>query len=119
MPVTMEQVLDHLDREEPDYALAARLGPDALPHLATLLRGDDEGRATKAASLAGAIGTRESVDVLEIAATDVRPTVRVAAAAATRQLAAPEANRVLAVLLKDTDAGVRKVALRSVPTADR
>jgi HEAT repeat protein len=119
MPVTMEQVLNHLDREEPDYGLAAQLGTEALPHLVALLQGDDEARATKAASLAGAIESRESVNVLEIAAADVRPTVRVAAAAATSRLAAPEANRILGALVEDPDAGVRKVALRAVPEANR
>jgi HEAT repeat protein len=115
MPVTMEQVLDHLDREEPDYDdAAALLGVEALPHLATLLQGDDLARATKAASLAGAISSAESVGLLQMAATNPRPTVRVAAAAATSQLAPPEASQVLAVLLEDADAGVRKVALRAV-----
>jgi HEAT repeat protein len=114
MPVTMEQVLNHLDREEPDYRRAAQLGPEALPHLRVLLQGDDVARATKAASLAGIIAASDSVDVLELAAADTRPTVRVAAAAATSHLEPPEANRVLAALVADTDAGVRKVALRSM-----
>jgi HEAT repeat protein len=109
----MEQVLNHLDREEPDYAQAAQLGPEALPLLAELVQGDDEARATKAASLAGAIQSRESADVLEMAARDDRPGVRVAAAAATERLPGPEADRVLAVLLDDHDAGVRKMALRA------
>jgi HEAT repeat protein len=117
MPVTMEQVLDHLDREEPDYGQAARLGPEALPHLATLVRGDDLGRATKAASLAGAISSPESVDVLRTAAADPRLTVRVAAAAAASHLAPPDASRVLAPLLDDADAGVRKVAQSSLDSS--
>ena len=41
MPVSMEQVRAHLDRDEPDYPAAAQLGPEALPHLRQLAQGDD------------------------------------------------------------------------------
>ena len=41
MPVTMEQVINELDREEPEYQQAAQLGPEALPHLITLIQGDN------------------------------------------------------------------------------
>lgn len=115
MSVTMQQVLDHLDREEPDYDdAAALLGVEALPHLAVLIHGDDLARATKATSLAGAINGSESVRLVQEAATSARATVRVAAAAATSHLAPADASQVLAVLLEDADAGVRKVALRAV-----
>lgn len=47
MPVTMQQVLDHLDQEEPDDGQAALLGPDALPHLQALINGDDVAQAAR------------------------------------------------------------------------
>ncbi|GIG23692.1 hypothetical protein Cch01nite_44160 [Cellulomonas chitinilytica] len=120
MSVSMEQVLGYLDAEEPNYVAAARtLGADALPHLESLIRGDDLARATKAASLAGVIRTPESAQVLAIAAGHDDATVRVAAAAATNHLDPSDASPVLSVLLDDADAGVRKLALRSVsPGAD-
>ena len=79
MPVTMEQVINQLDREEPEYAQAAQLGSEALPHLVTLIRGKNLGLAAKATSLAGLINARQSADVLEIAARHPEPVVRVAA----------------------------------------
>lgn len=53
MPIVMDQVLNQLDRDEPNYLQAARLGAEALPHLITLIQGQNVGLAAKAASLAG------------------------------------------------------------------
>jgi HEAT repeat protein len=94
MAVTMEQVRKALDPEEPDYAKAAKLGPEALPHLAKLIAGKDPGLASKAASLAGMIGGEKAAPVLE-------------KAAASKDVRVP--------LVADDDVGVQKVALRSVP----
>jgi hypothetical protein len=38
MSITMEQILNHVRRDEPDYVQAASLRPDALPQLGTLLQ---------------------------------------------------------------------------------
>src|SRR4051812_22614096 len=99
MPVTMEQVRKALDPEEPDYAKATKLGPDALPHLQKLIQGRDPGLASKAASLAGMIGGEQAGAVLEKAAghRDVR--VRVAAAHSAQHLPAAAASQVLATLV--------------------
>jgi HEAT repeat protein len=114
MPVTMDQVRSFLDSDEPDYPEAARqLGPDALPHLQTLVAGNDPLLASKAAYLAGQLGTAQSSAVVALAAESPYPEVRVAAAAAARHLPAPQADTVLSTVLADSDVGVRKVALRS------
>jgi HEAT repeat protein len=115
MPVTMEQVRKALDPEEPDYAKATKLGPDALPHLAKLIGGRDPGLASKAASLAGMIGGERAVPVLEKAAGHKDARVRVAAAHSAQNLAPEAASGILAGLVVDADVGVQKVALRSVP----
>ena len=119
MPVTMEQVRKALDPEEPDYAKAMKLGPDALPHLEKLIAGKDPGLASKAASLAGMIGgasgDAKAVRALEKAANHKDVRVRVAAAHSAKNLSAPDASHVLASLVTDEDVGVQKVALRSVP----
>ena len=117
MPVTMEQVRKALDPEEPDYAKATKLGPEALPHLAKLVGGKDASLASKAASLAGMIGTERAVPVLEKAAASKDVRVRVAAAHSAQFLPPPGASAVLAPLMADADVGVQKVALRSVPRA--
>jgi hypothetical protein len=117
MAVTMQQVRAELDPDEPDYACAAGLGADALPHLETLIEGADAQLAAKAASLAGMISAADSSAVLEKAARHGDPRVRVAAAAASRNLSDAEASRLLSHLVGDSDIGVQKVALRSVPPA--
>ena len=115
MALSMEQILEYLQCDEPDYGRASKLGPDALPFLENLVEGDDAMLAAKAASLAGMIGTDKAVDVLGKAANSADPTVRVAAAAAARGLDDEPASRVLSKLVGDSDFGVQKTALKSLP----
>ncbi len=113
----MEQVVNALLPDEPDYQAAATLGPEALPLLQQLVAGDNVELATKAASLAGHIDHPQAAGVLQVAANSNLPTVRVAAAGATRHLPAHMVTPVLQRLLLDADAGVRKVALSAIPEA--
>jgi HEAT repeat protein len=113
MPVTMQQVLAEIDKDEPNYARAAKLGPDAVPHLRQIAEADDPLRASKAAYLASLIPGQGSVDLLTAAAAHHAPEVRVAVAHALRNTKeAPPA--VLETLLEDSDPGVRKVTLGTV-----
>jgi len=111
MQVTLQEVLRQLDIDEPDYTALAALGPDAVPHLTTLIRGEDPGIASKAAYLASLIHSDESVDALSLAVASPHDTVRVAAAAALRNLPPPQAARLADRLLDDADVGVRKLAV--------
>jgi hypothetical protein len=115
MTVTLEQVRAALEPEEPNYEQAARFGPEALPHLQTLIREGDQMLASKAAYLAGLIRDEKSAEVLKEAARSKHPVVRVAAAAAARHLNVSASSEVLHTLLGDGDMGVRKVALQSIP----
>lgn len=115
MTITLEQVRAALEPEEPNYERAARFGPEALPHLQTLIRTGDAMLASKAAYLAGVIRDEGSAEVLKEAARSEHPTVRVAAAAAARHLNVAASSEVLQALLSDGDTGVRKVALQSIP----
>lgn len=116
MAVTMEEVRAELERDEPNYARAAGLGPDALPHVEELARSDDTMLATKAVYLAGLIQDDRAAKLLAEAAEAEEPRVRVAAAAAARNADAESASGVLSSLVTDDDLGVRKVALKSVPS---
>jgi hypothetical protein len=116
MAVTLEQVLEVLSPEEPDYSAAERLGSQALPHLNSLVTGSDPMLASKAAYLASLIQSDQSADVLQIAAQSEDPIVRVAAAAGIRNLNQIAANQISLMLLDDTDIGIRKVVLKSLPT---
>ena len=110
MAVTLEDVLGFIDREEPAYALGSMLGDEALPVIANLIAGDDEARATKATSLASAIGTPAAAEVLAIAANNNSATVRIATAAGMRQLTPDLATPILLALAQDNDIGVRSLA---------
>ena len=113
MPVTFEDVVNQLDREEPDYTQAARLGPEALPFVRRLIQGSNIALASKAAFLAGQIAGKGSLPILGLAARHPDPVVRVAAAASVRNftgLSPTLAN----TFLSDTDAGVRKWGLRAI-----
>jgi len=116
MPITIQDVINQLDREEPDYTQAARLGAEALPFLRQLVQGNNLALASKAAFLAGQIGGQGSLQVLEVAAHHSDPIVRVAAAASAKNVT--ELSSTLAnTFLNDTDPGVRKWGLRTLEVA--
>jgi hypothetical protein len=115
MSVSMEAVLAVLEPDEPNYDKAASLGPDALPHLRTLVEGEDPMLAAKAAYAASLLAGDQGKDVVAAAAHSETASVRVAAAAAANNLPTGSAAEVLMDLVDDNDPGVRKVALSSVP----
>jgi HEAT repeat protein len=114
MSVTMADVRAQLDKEEPKYEEAARLGPGALPYLEELVKGPDVMLASKAAYLASLIKGDRSLHILEVAASHLDPIVRVAVASGLRNLTEHDAGVVLDKLTADHDQGVRKVAVKSV-----
>lgn len=113
MAIQMGDVLKALQFDEVDYEKARSLGPAALPFLRTLVSGEDEMLAAKATHLAGLIGTAAGAEVVNLAAGRSQPTIRVAAATATRELEPDLAASILLRLLADPDRGVRKRALHS------
>jgi len=114
----MEQVRKTLDPEEPNYVEGAKLGTEAIPHLETLVRAAEPMLASKAAYLASMILSEGSERVVQAAAQSPEAIVRVAAAAAARNLATGATERVLATLNRDHDEGVRKVAARALDDED-
>ena len=116
MNVTMKAVLEALEHDEPNYDKTASLGPDSLPHLRTLVQGDDPMLAAKAAFAASLIEGDQGKDIVAAAAHSETASIRVAAAATAHNLPADSAAVVLMDLIDDSDPGVRKVALSSVPS---
>lgn len=114
MSVTMKDVRAQLDREEPNYQEAARLGPEAIPYLNELVNGPDAMLASKAAYLASLIKSDKSVLVLEAASRNSEPIVRIAVASGISNLSEHEANMISDLLIEDRDLGVRKVTLKSI-----
>jgi HEAT repeat protein len=115
VPVTMEQVLAQLYPDEPDYEQAAQLGPEALPHLVQLVEKGDPALASKATYLASVINAEQTAEIVEKAARNPDPVVRVAAAASLGNLEEMPTPLVES-MLNDGDVGVRKLALRSLET---
>jgi HEAT repeat protein len=114
MAISLQQLLARLDVDEPDYPALASLGPDVVPHLATLVRQEDPGLAAKAAYLASLIASDDAPDVVSAAAASSNESVRVAAASGLRNLVSTQAAATAERLLDDSDAGVRKQALHAV-----
>jgi hypothetical protein len=115
MTVSMKDVRAALDPDEPNYDEAARLGPEALPHLDALVSSGDVMLATKATFLASLIKDAKAVEIVRKAAQSEAPAMRVAAAVAASNLTASGASDVLVDLVADPDPGVRKVARKAVP----
>src|SRR5262245_41968971 len=113
MAISLDSVRRLLASDEPDYAAAARLGPQVLPYLLQLVAGSDEGMASKAVSLTGTSEHAAAVRVLGRAAQSRSSVVRVAAAGAARRLRHPAVSEVILKLLGDADKGVRKFAIKA------
>jgi len=114
MVVTLEQVIAVLSPEEPNYTIAAKLGPDALPHLEALVKGDDVSLAAKAASLATLIQDDRSVEILMDAAKSKHDIVRLAAATGSPNLKVKGVDSVLKLLSTDETSSVSKHAKKSL-----
>ena len=67
MPVTKEQVITLLQPDEPDYALAAKLGGEAIPYIIELVKAGDPKLASRATYLAAFIDLPGSADIIEMA----------------------------------------------------
>ena len=113
MAVTMKQVRGFLEAEEPKYNGVAALGPEALPHLKKLVNGADTMLASKAAYAASLFADEEGADVLVDAANHANPVVRVAVAAALRNMPSTMNGDFMQSLFDDDDAGVRGAAVKS------
>lgn len=115
MPVTRQQVERFLVADEPDYAVAARLGAGALPHLEAIARDADVAMAVKAVHLASLISPEGAVPVVDLAASRADPVVRVVAANALARVGLDRVGDVAVRLLADPDEGVRRRAAAALP----
>jgi HEAT repeat protein len=117
MTVTRDQVITALIPDEPRYDVAAQLGPEALPHLVELVRGEDPNLASKAASLATRIKDEDSLRLLAVASEHPHPVVRIAAAAELYRLGSLGIGELVLRFLQDGDPQVRLLAVSSAVRA--
>jgi len=112
--VTRDELIAALEPDEVDYDRVVRfLGSDALPLLPELIDGERLDIAAKATSLAGRLTGEDRLPALERAARSPHAVVRIAAAAAAEYVSAPEAERLVPLLLDDAEPAVRKLAIRA------
>ncbi|MEO6681322.1 MAG: HEAT repeat domain-containing protein [Ginsengibacter sp.] len=111
-----QELINFLRQDELDYpAAAAKFGPAVLPILQEILKSDDENLATKAAYLVGYIKDESTPQILTDAADNKFATVRIAAAYGAQKIkSSPAAAKILKKVLEDNDAGVLKMAIKSV-----
>lgn len=114
-PVSMEQVRAALHRDHPDYGQVAQLGSGVVPHLAELVREEDEQLAPKAVNLAAYVKNERVTEIFRLAAVSREVKIRLAAAYNLRYLPPAEITDLLLILLSDQSLGVRKYALLAVP----
>jgi hypothetical protein len=118
MAVSMSDVRRVLDPEEPNYADVAQLGEEALPHLIALVSGEDPMLASKAVWAASLLQNSAGADVVRNAAHSDDSVLRIAAAAAARNLPIDSAIEILYLLATDNDPGIQKVARTSADQLD-
>jgi HEAT repeat protein len=117
LTISLEEVRKSLKIIDPDPNIKMEFGSDALPHLRTLLHEEDTFLASQAVYALSLMKDPEAVALLDTAARDSRPEVRVAVAACSQNLSPKNASKILLELLDDPDVGVRKKAVRSAPKA--
>jgi hypothetical protein len=113
MSVTMQQLRDLLDCDEPRYVDAVMLGVDAISHLNTLATGEPT-LAARAVYVASFLRDARAEAIVRSAVQSREASVRAAAAGAARNLSDEAAEAVLLVSLDDEDSGVLKFALGSI-----
>jgi HEAT repeat protein len=114
MPKSPSELRRQLGDIEPTERTYAGLDPSDVDGLRALLDDEEAWLAARAVHALARISAGEAVEALRDAARSPRPEVRVAVASSAPRLPTAAADDVLAVLLEDPQAGVRKFAIRSV-----
>lgn len=114
MTFSLESLRSQLSAIEPNEATYDQIGSSEIPLLQELLSDNEEWMAARAVTALVRISDPEAVRLLKQVATDPRPEVRTAVALCASKVVPEEANEILITLLDDSEAGVRKAAIRSV-----
>jgi HEAT repeat protein len=110
---TMQSILQIINSEEPEYARAQQMGPEAIEPLKKLTQAKDVLLASKAVSFASRIQSDQALEVLTLAASRPEPEIRVAVAGGLENLGQQPIDDILNQLLGDEDFGVRQFALET------
>lgn len=120
--MSKEKLEELLRADEPDYEEAAVVGARTIPTLVDIVKTGGETLAPRAVYTASLIKSENVTAVLQEGARNPSPVVRVATAASLRNMERTQSGdkvaNLIELLLKDSDAGVRKMALASVSDSD-
>lgn len=117
MAMTLEQLKQQFRDIEPTESTYQGIGAAEIPMLGQLLQDPDHSLASRAVFALSRIHDGASLQLLQRAAADVRPQVRVAVAASSAQIPVADRTRVLLPLLNDAEVGVRKFAVHAADGA--
>src|SRR5215210_1265089 len=117
MALSLKDLHDRLSAIEPTEEIYSGISEEDVPALEQLLEFEEPWLAARAVYAIGRVGGAQAADLLGKAARDRRPEVRVAVADSAGRVPVEVSDPLLAELLADSDAGVRKFALRAVSDA--
>jgi len=112
--MTLSELKSQLSEIEPTESMYRGIGAAEVPLLRQLLEDKEAWVAARAVDALSRIDTPEAHASVAEAARSPRPELRVAAAVNAPKLSLDQCDRVLDVLLDDTNVGVRKFAISSV-----
>ncbi|MBY0217777.1 HEAT repeat domain-containing protein [Paenibacillus illinoisensis] len=120
--MSKERLVELLSSDEPDYLEAAKASEGQIPTLIDIVKTGGESLAPRAIYMAGLIESENITEVLQLGASSPSPVVRIATAATIgnmdRLQSGDKIAKLIGTLLKDSDVGVRKMALFSISDID-
>jgi len=113
MTLSLQELHDRLSAIEPTEEIYAGIDEEEIPALEQLLQFEEAWLASRAAYALARVGGARAAEALGKAAEDRRPEVRIAVADSAQHLPREVSDSLVAGLLADGNAGVRKFALRA------
>lgn len=113
MAKSLSQLREQLSAIEPDQTTYESIGPAEVELLEGLLDDEQDWLAARAVHALSRIDTERAHSAVVSAAQSPRMEVRVAAAVSAAELPAAASDEVLSRLLSDSEAAVRKFAIRA------
>ncbi len=118
MPKTMPELREQLSAIEPEERTYQGIGPTEIGFLTALLNDDEAWLAARAVHALSRIDADAARNAIVLAARSPRLEIRVAAAVSAQSLPPRLSDQVLDRLLSDSQAAVRKFAIRSVSSSN-
>lgn len=109
-----QELRNLLSEIEPAENMFDNISGEDIPNLKMMLKESEPFLSARAIYALSRLENEEAYSIIDKATTDERSAVRVAIAVATARLPHSFADKILDVLLRDTDPGVRQWAINSI-----